>query len=204
MTRRAAPTVKIPDGASHEAADRDLRMVRTDRSLRQALLALLDRKPFEQISIRDIVAEAGVHYATFFRHHPTKEALLDHVAADQIDRLVELALPVAEAQDERAGFAALCDYVDAHRTLWTALLTGGAAEAMRTELLRVSVTVAAQRPAPELWLPVELGVACTVNLIVETISWWLRQAPDACSPAEVAGILHRLMISLQLAPPAQV
>lgn len=173
-------------------------MVRTSQALRGALLHLLETKSFDQITIRDIVAQANVHYATFFRHHPTKEALLDDVAADEIIRLVELALPVEEAVDLHAGFLTLCDYVETHRALWSALLIGGAAGAMRAELLRVSHELAATRSSPDLWLPVELGVAYTVNLIVETIIWWLKQEAYVVSPTKVAAILTRLITSLHL------
>lgn len=173
-------------------------MVRTDQALRTALLALLERQPLEQITIRQIAAEANVHYATFFRHHATKEALLDHVAADQINRLVDLSLPVSDAVDSQAGFVTLCTYVSDHRALWTALLTGGAAGAMREELLRVSRDLAKVRAPKDSWLPMALGTACTVSLIVETISWWLTQPPDSFSIERVAKILHRLVHPLTL------
>lgn len=164
------------------------------------MLALLERKPFEQITVRDICAEAGVHYATFFRHHASKEALLDYVAADQIDRLVELTLPVMHAIDDQAGFHALCAYVDEHRTLWSALLNGGAAATMRDEWLRLSREVAASTPPMNNWLPVELGIICSVSLIAETVSWWLAQAPKAYSVDEIAIIMHRLVSSSTMRP----
>jgi AcrR family transcriptional regulator len=175
-------------------------MVRTDDALRRALLGLLERKPLEQITIRQIAAEAGVHYATFFRHHATKKALLNHVAADQINRLVQLSLPVSDAVDSQAGFVTLCRYVSNHRPLWTALLTGGAAGAMREELLRVSRDLAKVRAPKGSWLPMALGTACTVSLIVETISWWLTQPAEAFSIERVAKILNRLVDPLTLQP----
>jgi AcrR family transcriptional regulator len=173
----------------------DPRAVKSGHALRAALLALLERKPLEQITVREITAQAGVHYATFFRHHPTKEALLDDVAADQIDQLVALSLPVLDAVDGYASFLTLCRYVDEHRKLWTALLTGGAAGAMKTELLRVSKEVANERGPKEGWMPVELAVICTVSLIVEILSWWLAQPAETLSPAEAARILHRMVSS---------
>lgn len=168
-------------------------MIRTDHALGHALLALLERKPLEQITIREIAAEAGVHYATFFRHHPTKEALLDHVAADEIDRLVGLTLPVLDTGDTRASYTALCSYVHDHRELWTTLLNGGAAGAMREEFLRVSKEVAAHRAPEDSGLPVELATKCAVGVIVETISWWLMQPRDAYPIERVAQILHRIL-----------
>jgi AcrR family transcriptional regulator len=180
----------------------DARTRRTAASLREALLALLKRKPLDQITVREIAAEAGIHYATFFRHHTTKEALLDHIAADQIDRLVELTLPVLDSSDSRTAFTTLCAYVDEHRLLWAALLTGGAGGAMREELLGISRGLAAARSTSDGWLPVDLAVVTTVTLIVETLAWWLRQPRDAYPVEEVARILHRLVLgaSLQLDP----
>ena len=112
----------------HLSTARDARAVRTRKALRQALLRLLDLKPLEQITIRDISEVARVGYTTFFRHHPTKDSLLNDVAADEMGRLVGLALSVADTtSDTRSASIALCTYVDEHRKLWSTLLTGGAA-----------------------------------------------------------------------------
>jgi AcrR family transcriptional regulator len=171
--------------------------VKSSAAIRGALLALIERKPLEQITIREIAAAAGVHYATFFRHHPTKEALLDHVAAEQIERLVALALPLFDLADSHAAVAALCAYVSEHRILWTALLTGGAAGAMREALLRISRELAIDRAPKEGALPVELAVNCSVSLIFETLAWWLAPPQAAVSIDQAAGILHHLLSSVQ-------
>src|SRR5262245_24216580 len=109
----------------------DARMLRSREALRTGLLELLQRKSLEQITIRDIVARADIGYATFFRHHPTKESLLRDLAADQIDGLVNMALPALDAVDSRAACLALCAYVHERRALWSTLLTGGAAGPVR-------------------------------------------------------------------------
>lgn len=161
--------------------------------MREALLALLERKPFDQITIRDVCAEAGVHYATFFRHHPSKEALLDDIAKDQIERLNQLTLAIRAADDYQAGFCALCAYVEEHRALWSTLLNGGAGAAMREEWLRQSRLVAAREEPMTSWLPIELGTICAASLIAETLAWWLAQPPAAYSVDDVARILHRIL-----------
>ena len=205
MTIRQADkaSIKLCDTQSHNSDSaaassvRDARVVKSSAAIRRALLALLERKPLEQITVREIAAEAGVHYATFFRHHPTKEALLDHVAAEQIERLVALALPLFDRVDSHAAVAALCAYVSEHRTLWTALLTGGAAGAMREALLRISREVAVERAPKQGGLPVELAVNCSVSLIFETLAWWLAQPLASVSIEQAAGILHHLLSSVQ-------
>lgn len=180
------------------AAVRDARAVRSGAALRDALLALLERKPFDQITIREICAGAGLHYATFFRHHPSKEALLDAVAADQIGTIVDLALAPEDGVGPE-GWRVLCRYVEEHRALWAALLNGGAAAAMREEWLRNAQRVAAQREPIGTWLPKELGTVCAVSLIADTLSWWLAQPAGAHSVDAVAAILDRLVTGSALA-----
>ncbi|HEX7854175.1 MAG TPA: TetR/AcrR family transcriptional regulator [Sphingobium sp.] len=164
-------------------------------------MRLLERKAFDQITIKEISAEAGVHNATFFRHHTDKESLLDHVAADEIDRLVAFSM---QAGYGLAGYKALCEYITEHRTLWRALLTGGAGGAMREEYMRVSKAVAADYAETEGWLPRELGIICSTTLIVETISWWLSQADGTYSANQIARILNELVTSAVAGPAPKV
>ena len=172
----------------------DPRALRSGAAMRSALLALLESKPFEQITIREIAAKAGIGYATFFRHHPSKEALLSHIAADELERLVALALPLLNAANGEAACLALCRYVEAHRALWAILLTGGAAATLREAFMGVSRRVAADfREAPP-WLPVELGIIHASGAIVEILAWWLRQ-DTPLSVERVAEILNRLVIA---------
>ena len=64
-------------------APTDARQVRSRNALTGALLALIEEKPFDQLTIREITGRAGTGYATFFRHYPTKEALLADVASGE-------------------------------------------------------------------------------------------------------------------------
>lgn len=197
---------ELRDAMSHKneppraSSLKDARAVRSSAALREALLALLEQKPFDQITVRDICAEASVHYATFFRHHPSKEALLEHVAADQITKIVELTLPIREAVGDATALKSTCEYVEEHRALWAVLLNGGAGAALREEWLSKAKAVAAGREAVASWLPKELGTICSVSLIVETIAWWLNQPAGAYSVDEVAQILHRLVTRSTLSP----
>ena len=190
-TRGSSPK----DAKAQDAKVQDARAQRSSAALRDALLRLLTSKSFDQITVRDICAEAGVHYATFFRHHPGKEALLDHIAAEQIATSVELTLPIKDAGDDRGSLEALCAFVRERRALWATLLNGGAGATMRAEWLRHARMVSEARPQVGTWLPKELGTICSTSLIVETIAWWLTQPDEAWSSQQVAGILHRLVAS---------
>lgn len=174
---------------------KDARAVRSGAALREALLSLLERRSFDQITIREICSVAELHYATFFRHHPSKESLLDAVAKEQIDTIVALAIAGGVGPE---GWRVLCLYVDEHRSLWSALLNGGAAAAMREEWLRNAQEVARQQESSGTWLPWELAIVCSVSLIADTLSWWLAQPAGDHSVDEVAAILDRLVTALTM------
>jgi AcrR family transcriptional regulator len=205
MSEKNRPNPDLRDTVAHSSAGvrgstiKDARAVRSSAALREALLRLLGHKPFEQITVRDICAESGVHYATFFRHHASKEALLDDLAADQIATSVELTLPIRDAGDDRGSLLALCAYIDERRALWSVLLNGGAGAAMRAEWLRAARIVAETREPVGSWLPKELGTICSTSLIVETVAWWLTQPAGAYSAEQVAETLNRLIMTSVMA-----
>ena len=198
--RSLRDTVSLKGPSPASSSSKDARAVRSGLALREALLALLERKPFEQITIRDICAEAGVHYATFFRHHQTKEGLLDDIARSQIEQLNQLTLAIRDAASYEAGFQALCAYVGEHRVLWSTLLNGGAGAAMREEWLRQSQIVAAAEAPINSWLPSDLGSICAATLIAETLAWWVGKPEGEYSVEAIAGILHRLLSTSIIAP----
>jgi len=168
----------------------DARVRRSRTGLRQALLELLDARPLAEITIRDIAASAGVGYTTYFRHYPSKEALLHDLAADEIGRLSDLTIPVYDDADPRKACVALFAYVDGRRALWAALLAG-AAGFVRAEMMRRGREASATMPKG--WLPGDLALVLIVGAILELLTWWLQQ-PDLLPPEQMAEILERMAI----------
>ena len=177
----------------HYKTVKDARTVRTRQALRSALLQLLESRPLADITILDICDLAEVGYTTYFRHHPTKESLLDDVAAEEIAHLVGLTLPLAEASNTLTAGVALFTYVDAHRELWSTLLTGGAEGAMRNEFLRISREIAATRGREDHWPPADLVTILVVSSTIELLSWWLRQKKPL-TIEQMADIHERIII----------
>lgn len=171
----------------------DPRIKKTKAALCSALLSLLEEKAFDEITIRDIAGRAEIGYATFFRNYDSKVAVLHDMAADQIRRLIELAFPAIEGRNGRAGALALCTYVDEHRRLWTALLTGGAAGIVREEFIRLGAEVRTMS-SRRAWLPLELANIVGVSATVEILAWWLQRGRRV-PVKEIAKVLDRLVIS---------
>jgi AcrR family transcriptional regulator len=182
----------IPNSKKARGGLADLRVRRNRDALRAALLDLLNSRAFEGMTVRDIAAHADVGYTTFFRHFASKEALLDAVISLEIQHLTERSLPIYDAADPIGACVALCDYVDEHRALWTALLVGGAAPKVREEMLRQARSTTAMRGAQQT-LPRDLGTALAVAVLIELLSWWLRQ-PAPWPAARIAAVYYERAI----------
>ena len=180
---------------------KDPRVERSRAALRDALLALIEERAVEQITIRDITARAGAGYATFFRHYPDKAALLHDLAATEIAALLERTLPILVSVDTRASCLTLCSYVDEHRQLWSALLTGGAAATLREEFIRQARVIAGPYRQPGAWLPEELAVVFGVSGTVELLTYWLNH-PQDFTLERIAELVDRLVIAPVVNAPA--
>jgi AcrR family transcriptional regulator len=179
----------------------DARQVRSRSALTSALLELVEEKPFDQLTIREISARAGTGYATFFRHYATKEALLSDVASEEIADLLARTIPVLRDSNSYESTRALCQHVAEHRNLWTALLTGGAAGIVREEFIRQARKLPREFAIAQGWLPADLGVVYGTGATIDLLAWWLSQE-EAYTPEQIAGILNRLIIAPLVAPSA--
>ncbi|WP_417603888.1 TetR/AcrR family transcriptional regulator [Novosphingobium anseongense] len=166
--------------------------MRSGSALENALLRLLETKHFEEISARDICAESGVHYATFFRHHAGKETLLDDIAANEIRAAADLAPPYPRHADEAASLAALCRHVERRRDLWRVLLNGGAGSYTRQAWLKRVRTLSDAKRHAARSLPGGLAATCAAGSVIEALSWWLGQPSGTCGTRDFVPMLERI------------
>jgi AcrR family transcriptional regulator len=74
----------------------DRRVLRTKKSLEQALIALTLEKDYDAITIQEITDRADIGYRTFFRHYSNKDELLQDVLNTTMMALRELMSPPSE------------------------------------------------------------------------------------------------------------
>lgn len=60
---------------------------RTDRIIRQSFIELLQAKPFEQITVKDLCSAADINRATFYRYYPDLYALMDAISDDLLETM---------------------------------------------------------------------------------------------------------------------
>ena len=84
----------------HEATQERSR--RTERSLHLAALRLLAKRPFEEITVADIAAEAGVSVGGFYRRFRNKRAVLNLAEGDFLEDCLH-AFDVVMSDEALAG-----------------------------------------------------------------------------------------------------
>ncbi|MCG3419539.1 TetR/AcrR family transcriptional regulator [Oceanobacillus jordanicus] len=66
----------------------DRRIRRTKRTLMKSFIQLMEVKAYHSITVKDIVDHADYNRATFYRHFPYKEALVEELETELFDGLV--------------------------------------------------------------------------------------------------------------------
>lgn len=97
-----AVTEVPPEGAA-VAGGGDARVHYTRRVLREALRALLDEAPLDQITVQRLCHRAGVHRSTFYRNYRG----LDDLAADVERQMYAEAFPQGIVLGDRLAFLRL-------------------------------------------------------------------------------------------------
>src|SRR5271169_545492 len=77
-----------PIQAAEVVESTDPRILRSRRMLMDALVSLLSKKEFEDISVQEIADEATLNRATFYLHYPDKNALLRAMTAERFRALI--------------------------------------------------------------------------------------------------------------------
>ena len=68
----------------------DRRVLRTQKLLKEALIAEAREKGYKNLTIQDVTSRADVGYRTYFRHYNGLEELLISVAQERLDQFYEI------------------------------------------------------------------------------------------------------------------
>ncbi|WP_084039455.1 TetR/AcrR family transcriptional regulator [Demequina sp. NBRC 110053] len=183
----------------------DARVVRTRRSLQQALFALARERGIDDVSIGDIAERAGINRSTFYQHYSDKETLL----ADALDAVAAEAGADLEGIDHWSDEPpkVLVDFlahVDAHAALYARVFLEpgyGVVLARLREHVRVAVRdVVDGSPRPQREVPTDVIAAGVAGSIVGVLGAWLEREPRE-SPAIVAGWVMAVVLGPPVEPP---
>lgn len=176
----------------------DARVQRTRDALGDALIALMQEKPFDTITVQDVLDRAHVSRSTFYTHYSDKDDLLMSDAeeffealsmalsqhGDKSDRVFPVREFFAHLSDVQPFFKALVKSGKYHENM--ELAHGHFARGIErrlAELPRGKAIPANQLPA--------IAFA-HAGALLSLLSWWLDRGMRE-SPAEMDELFHRMV-----------
>jgi len=183
----------------------DLRVRRTRKLLRDALVQLMEQQRFETITVQAITDQAMINRATFYRHYQDKYDLLEHCMDDVVEELMQQIRPpvqegtVAGMDTPQHNFQLLFEHVREHAAFYRVMLgsaeVGGFTQRIRSLLEEITMQryqeIMAVNPAQPLMQP-EFVMAYTSAAHIGAVSWWVNNDMPR-SPAKMAEDLLTLL-----------
>ncbi|WP_263415525.1 TetR/AcrR family transcriptional regulator [Terriglobus albidus] len=170
----------------------DPRIRRTRQMLQGALVNLLTRKHFNDISISDIAAQAGVNRATFYLHYTDKHALLQAMTESRFRELLDRRGVVFSCEGVFRSLAlGVCDFLSQ---------TGGCPEQLASMPLETSIIPVVEGMILHGFQEHPVPPETPTTLIAATVAWaifgaakqWI-QTPNRPPAEEVAATIETLV-----------
>ena len=170
----------------------DRRIARTRQLLHEALLNLSLDAGYEHISIRDIVSEAGVGYATFFRHFKSKDELFLSCLIRMQDELWGQLDPNMTPYEEAV---AIFDFIRKQRRVF---LVAATLPRDHPVIYKAAIDLRERIQARYTGLeknaiPMDFSIDYLIYTVWDLIQWWLGEG-TRYSPEYMATIQSELIV----------
>lgn len=182
------------DGDVSYATDRrelskktDLRVIRTRRSLWEALVKLVEKRSLDEITVGEITRNAMVNRATFYRHYEDKSDLLERGTAEILTDLAARIRPAAAGVDTRDfdsaryGLKIVLDHIADHAEFYRIMLISDSGWGVRAGIQDVISSFLMQKilsahvvDRPSL-VPDNVTTRVVTAMIVGLVTWWIEQ-----------------------------
>ncbi len=165
---------------------------------REALLAafeaLVVSKPYQQISVGNIVSKADVGRSTFYDHFKNKDELL----RNSLVGIVELLAETTSASCDPERVAHLLDHFRDVGDVARSFFAGPSLELLVAAIQEAILERPLEEPpdrntSPS--MPREFSARLAAETMVAMIRAWLNEE-DACDARDFANMLHRAMLAI--------
>lgn len=168
----------------------NVRVRRTQKLLREALIELIEERGFEALTVGEITERALVSRAAFYRNYQDKYDLVEQIFAEAMQALLEAVSKPETAHSPESWvrfFEHIADYDRLYRALlgrkgspWFVLKMRAALLDLLKEFERFSMAGRPVYPAAYAFVPDLLAA-----MLLEAITWWLEH-DQPHPPAEMA------------------
>lgn len=177
-----------------------MRVNRTVRDFETALGNLLQRVPFDKLTVDQICKEALLHRSSFYRYFHDKYDLLEQLIKSQLNVLV------AKTESEDDLIEAFITYVGEHRALFQNLTTVNVHSSLNAELFKIISEILLDRrvgdgrdvvsqaldhsPNPKMLAYILSGAT------MGAFEWW-REENYSVPPTEVMAVIRQVLYGTQ-------
>ena len=172
----------------------DRRVQRTRRALREALVALMVERGWDEIGVQDICGQANVGRSTFYMHFSSKEELLISSFDNLRQELRARNATVTERGEGPLPFAhGMIEHAYANQRLFRAAIgkrSGYVVQRHFRELVAGLVQEDLSALAPAGWQR-DASVRYLAGAFVELLTWWL-DGRRAQKPGEIERLFDTL------------
>lgn len=122
------------------AEKQDRRVKRTKMMMQDALMELMDEKPFSEITAKDVTARADLNRATFYLHYANVFALLDEMENEVVEKFAQMLEQAEIRQDEAWEYPIIghiCDYIAENPKLCRCLLLQSRSDRLARKLTEI-------------------------------------------------------------------
>lgn len=188
------------------SASIDLRVRRTRKLLRDALVVLIEEKGFDALKVSDIANRAMINRVTFYRHYRDKYDLLEHCMDDVFEELKAQTKPPnlthssERMQTPLTNLLMLFEHVKENADFYRVMLGRAGAGAFVVRLRQYFESEIEKRwhvlqpEADTPPLPPNLNICFLASAYIGAIVWWLEQG---CSPSPAQMASYVLSLTLK-------
>jgi AcrR family transcriptional regulator len=173
----------------------DRRSLRTRKLLWQALMALLQEKPYAEITVQEIADRANINRVTFYFHYRDKQDLLETSVEAIFNELNSQITPfTGEAfrfDIPPEGLSMVYRYIADNAAFYRIILGENGIPFLVNRLRRYITEVGMQRfqllntPESQRRVPLEMALQYAAGSVMGLIGWWLENDMPI-SPEEFA------------------
>jgi AcrR family transcriptional regulator len=178
----------------------DRRSQRTWRILHDALIALMQEKRYDSITVQDIIDQANVGRSTFYAHFQDKEDLAVSMLVHMLDMLTQTFEESASADKRFFPTLELFRHVQENHAVFKALMGGHGMDLFFQKgqiywSQRIEAHFRARFPeGQEFAVPLPVICSYIAGAFVVMLKWWLDNKLPY-SPERMDEIVHQLMMS---------
>jgi AcrR family transcriptional regulator len=169
----------------------DRRVLRTRRMLRDALIALIAERGWDNVSVQDICDRADVGRSTFYTHFADKEELLLG-GFDDLRKMLR-AQKSKVGGDKLAFVGGLVEHAHEHSQLFRAIIGKRAGHAVEKRFRQTVIALVKDDLAEHGFTgrALEVTTAYVAGALVELLTWWI-DTRNSLKPVELEGVFRRL------------